>query len=78
MLSIRGKASSTLVISMTGHTTGNGKWSASVDIGADNKIEFTQALNNKVVRKAFKIQGAAPLLVRITVDGSASWAALWE
>ena len=71
ILNVRGVATANLVVTMAGTTTGNGKVTVTVDIGADNKIEFTQAATGSTVRKAFSITGG-PNSVRITVDGSAS------
>ena len=73
ILNVRGVTTSTLAVTMAGTTTGNGKATVTIDIGADNKIEFTQAANNaKAVRKTFTINGGSPNPVRITVNGSAS------
>ena len=74
-LNVRGVAKATLVVSMTGRVTGNGKVLVTVDIGADKKIEFNQTLTGKFVRQTFPISGGSPNPVLVTVNGSASWAA---
>ena len=73
MMSVRGAATATLVVTMTGGTAGNGRLTASVDINADNNIEFTHTLNGKPVRQSFSVKGAGPTLIRVTVEGLASW-----
>ena len=73
ILNVRGAAKSTLVVTMAGIKTGNGKVAVTVDIGADNKVEFSQTATGAAIRKTFSITGVGPTPVRITVDGSASW-----
>ena len=73
ILNVRGAAKSTLVVTMAGTKTGNGKVAVTLDIGADNKIEFSQTATGTTVRRTFPITGGSPNPVRITVNGSASW-----
>ena len=72
-LSIRGQATTNLVLTIAGRVTGQGRAKVDVDIDADNKIEWTHTVNGKALRTVIPgFKGGTPRLVRVTIDALAT------